>query len=496
MEHELRFAKPEDEAGRFAELACLSYYPSDSPARRGAAKAMWDADPSLGERTLFAAACAGNTEAVRHFLAEDPQQVDEPQGPFEWPPLLYACYSRLELPGSSTLAVAQLLLGNGANPGAEFLWGGECRFTALTGVFGEGEQGPGNQPEHPQCEKLARLLLEAGADPHDSQALYNRMFTPGHRCLELLLEYGMAKPSESGGAIAPEVQGTLDFQLVFAVEKGRLDRVQLLVQHGADVDASWKKDQRSAYQVAATLGHQEVAEYLQSQGATKTQLQPVDRLASTCMLGDLVGARALVATDAQLVTLLLRKHPELLHQSASSGRSVAARTLVEVGYPIDHFTRNTALHEAAWKGDRAMVELLIELGADTTIRDREYDSPALGWAMVSGQKEAAEPLRRAPMDLFTAINIGDQGRAEEILDADPSWLQRTFRSVRTESAEDRAYDWLTPLAFAVLRARPPLVRLLLDRGADRTVRDPEGKSLEDLAADQPEVSALLRAEQS
>ena len=51
--------------------------------------------------------------------------------------------------------------------------------------------GPRRCPEHPQCEAMARVLLEAGADPNDSQALYNRMFTPGHRCIQLLLEFGL-----------------------------------------------------------------------------------------------------------------------------------------------------------------------------------------------------------------------------------------------------------------------------------------------------------------
>ena len=51
--------------------------------------------------------------------------------------------------------------------------------------------GPVNQPEHEYGATLARLLLEAGADPNDGQTLYNRMFTQGSAHLELLLEYGL-----------------------------------------------------------------------------------------------------------------------------------------------------------------------------------------------------------------------------------------------------------------------------------------------------------------
>jgi hypothetical protein len=61
----------------------------------------------------------------------------------------------------------------------------------LTGVFGEGELGPVRQPRHPHALALARLLLEAGADPNDGQALYNRMFEPDDDHLELLFEFGL-----------------------------------------------------------------------------------------------------------------------------------------------------------------------------------------------------------------------------------------------------------------------------------------------------------------
>ena len=61
----------------------------------------------------------------------------------------------------------------------------------LTGVFGQGELGPVRQPRHPHSLALARLLLEAGANPNDGQALYNRMFEPDNDHLELLFEFGL-----------------------------------------------------------------------------------------------------------------------------------------------------------------------------------------------------------------------------------------------------------------------------------------------------------------
>ena len=143
-------------------------------------------DPSPAVRDIWHAACIGAADEVARMLDADPSLIDARGGWFDWEPLLYAAYSRLDLAGRSTLATARLLVERGANPNAYYMWGGDCRFTALTGAFGEGEQGPVNQPPHPEWEEFARLLLDAGADPNDGQALYNRMFSRDDRCLEML----------------------------------------------------------------------------------------------------------------------------------------------------------------------------------------------------------------------------------------------------------------------------------------------------------------------
>ena len=84
-------------------------------------------------------------------------------GPFDWEPLVYAAYSRLdsEAEEHSTLEAARMLIEHGADPNAGFLWdwGGKfpCLCTALTGVLGLGEtdvhriEGPLYQPPHQRC---------------------------------------------------------------------------------------------------------------------------------------------------------------------------------------------------------------------------------------------------------------------------------------------------------------------------------------------------------
>src|SRR5580700_11608292 len=151
--------------------------------------------------------------------------------------MVYLAYARHDATIDETvvLTTTRMLLQAGADPNAGYLWHGlPTPFTVLTGVFGEGELGPVRQPRHPHSLVLARLLLEAGADPNDGQALYNRMFEPGHGHLELLFEFGLG--TGDGGPWRRRLGDTLNSpaemihgQLVWAITHGMTERVQLLV---------------------------------------------------------------------------------------------------------------------------------------------------------------------------------------------------------------------------------------------------------------------------
>jgi Ankyrin repeats (many copies) len=262
-------------ADRFISLACLNYS-EDWTERRVRARELAAAHPTISGQNIYTAATVGDVAAVERMLGANPALGKMRGGPHSWVPLLYAAYSRLnsEAEGHSTLEVARLLLEHGADPNAGFLWEGQYLFTALTGAFGEGERGPINQPEHQYCYQLARLLLESGADANDGQALYNRMFTRGTRHLELLFEFGLGKGS--GGVWFRRLGnqlGTpskmLDDQMGWAVEHNHIDRVQLLIEHGVDVNSTNNRIGRSPYELALLNDNKEIAQYLLDHGASK-----------------------------------------------------------------------------------------------------------------------------------------------------------------------------------------------------------------------------------
>jgi ankyrin repeat protein len=137
---------------------------------------------------------------------------------------------------------------------------------------------------------------------------------------------------------------------------------------------------------------------------------------------------------------LLQRHP-------------AARAAInEPLFPFD----SPALVHVAGSGDLAMIDVLLEFGADP---NRRSDWWAGGWHALHGAKGAvADRLIEAGAipDACAAVHLDRPELLRRILDADASRLY------------ERGGDGQTPLHFA--RSRE-VVDLLLDRGADPDARD-------------------------
>ena len=142
------------------------------------------------------------------------------------------------------------------------LWDGTYAFTVLTGVLGGGEEG---QPRHPDGVAFARLLLEAGANPNDTQAIYNGTFLPDNAHLELLFEFGLGTgdPGPWAARLGPRAASVADYlhlNLEWAAQHGFVDRVRLLLDHGVDPNGRSHyraEDGRSPYELAEVAGNRE-----------------------------------------------------------------------------------------------------------------------------------------------------------------------------------------------------------------------------------------------
>ena len=390
--------------------AVLRFGPDDGPHSWVHAAAVLAEHPGLPGADVHAAAVAADVDALRSHLARDRRLAVAEGGPFRWPPLLDLAFSRLGLAGAGgdPVAALELLLAAGADPAAGYCWQGLTPpFTALTGVLGGGE---GGQPAHPDAPALAELLLRAGADANDGQALYNRMFGPADDHLELLLEHGLGRGD--GGRWRRRLPDLLDApadllatQLGWAVVHGREARIRLLAAHGTDLDRPLTgrlpvAPGRTPLQLARRSGRPEVVRLLTSLGAHGDD-DPEGELVLALLTGDEATARRRLADEPGALPALRASTPSLVLRAAVADEAAGVRLLARLGFDLDARGRQdlprdepweTALHHAAGAGKDELVRLLLSLGADPGVRDRRFDATPAEWARHLGRPGTAALL--------------------------------------------------------------------------------------------------------
>ena len=263
------------------------------------------------------------------------------------------------------------------------------------------------------------------------------------------------------------------------VKKQRGSLVTLLVL-GANIEAI-DESRFTALDQAALDGETELARILLDRGAkvrlpaavALKRMQDVERLLRQepdalkpgCRWANLI-VRAAERSTGEVVEALIR-----------AGAAVNIRD--DPNTAIDSTSGYTPLHAAAWYGNVSAIDVLMKHGANVRVRDEKYHGTPAGWADYSGHKEARDLILRGPIDVIEAIQYGLIARLQAVLEEDPVSLNRSFGEYGLFPWD--AQPWHTPLAYAATRGREEIVRLLIDRGADATLRSPEGKTLNEIA---------------
>lgn len=491
---------------RFLANACPDHHVRGGYAHevaRHTAKRLLDRDPGIGSRSLPAAVVCGDLESVERLLRTRPEAAKEKSGPKGsagvggatflveevdarpplWEPLLYLCFTRLDHAPSNgnAVAIATALLDHGADPNAYFM-AGDSRYTALTGVMGEGEE---ERSGHPRRDELTRLLLDRGAEPYDIQVVYNIHFRGEAlwylklmhaRALQLGRDADWRDPAWQMLSMGNYGSGAR-WHLEIALKNDDLDLATWCLEHGADPNAAPARDPRfprgTLHDEAMRRGQLDFARLLERHGAKASDPQSfseLDRFTAACF-----------RLDRDEAATLAKTHPEVLH--AATGMMIAAQRdradvvelLLDLGVALDVISSEQGgerpLHTAAYHGSVGVAKLLIERGAVIDPREATYGATPLGFAVWAQRRETVDVLGPFSRDLWNLAFTGHVDRLRELLEAEPA-LARSAHA-----------DGETPLmrlpgdeAKAV-----EIVRLFLDRGADPGARGASGRTAAELA---------------
>jgi RNA polymerase sigma factor (sigma-70 family) len=294
------------------------------------------------------------------------------------------------------LAIAQLLVKHGANleasnrgpdapQGATPLYlaaaNGRLEMTRMLLACGARPTG------HPQADPLraaivhahhpeiAHLLIAAGAEV-DLFAAVALDDTP--RVVALL----NADPGLVHHRLNGEVRGdnpATHTPLHVAARKNLSAMARLLVAHGGDLAARDAMG-RTPVDQALACGHAETFRALVTLGGAP----------SAALVAE-VGTVERAATMARLLACLFERNLDAAHELLERDPSLANARLPTL-WP-DNYVGGTAMHLAAWLDLRAFLDLLLEYGADPTIRDQRYGGTPSAWARENSQIQAAEYLQ-------------------------------------------------------------------------------------------------------
>lgn len=284
---------------------------------------------------------------------------------------------------------------------------------------------PLNIPIFRQDRRMIDTLLDLGADPNDLSDWWAGPWNGMQSALQSgqleLAEYlitrgakvgvheaaGLARIDELKHLLSESAErvhqrgGDGCTPLHFA---GSIEAVDVLLQHGADIDARDVDHYSTPAQYLAKY-RPEVTRHLFHQGATAD-------IFSVVMSNDLVKLKQLIKSDRSvlqqrinrqtfphgpdhevdnILTFTIGHNATPMHAAAVGERLEMIDLLVESGMDVDAtgaYDDSTALHSAAWNDSLDVAKKLVTKGADINKRSGKVhnNSPA-GWAIVAGSAD-------------------------------------------------------------------------------------------------------------
>ena len=260
-----------------------------------------------------------------------------------------------------------------------------------------------------------------------------------------------------------------------AAFNGQTKMIQLLLAHGATVDAT-DKDGATPLHVAATTDNPDAIEALLQGGA---QISALDHQGET-PLQKAAEAGSLPATE-----VFLRHHasteergskgPPALNIAALRGYADVERTLLEHGANVESRDSEgfTPLNSAVWRGRTDVITLLLAASANVNTKSNEGATPLHG-AATNGSVESATLL----LEHGARVNAADSRGFTPLhtaADNDQSEVAE-FLIAHGANINARTGDGDTPLHWAAFNGKLDVAKLLLAKGAQINPSDKDGNT--------------------
>jgi ankyrin repeat protein len=346
------------------------------------------------DEELFAAARAGDVPALAVALDAEPASLGIRELPYGWS-LLHAAAHQ------GQLAVVDLLLARGLDANTKeagdnttaMHWAAARGSASVVqrladagcDVVGHGDDHALEVIGWATCwdgcddeahREVVRILLERGARHHIFSAIATNDEAEVRRIV-----------ATNRDAIRQTLSRNEHFEqpLQFAVRKNLPAMVALLLELGADPSSPDSAGLTAVGYASWQRVDEGIIRLLAQHGA----VTPFTSL----VLRDYSAAERVMRVDPTFA-----EREGTLHLLAKRGEIDGARWLLDRGANVNaiwnHWDAHvTPLHMAIMENQPAVVRLLLERGADVTIKDTLYDSDAIGWAEYLGRPEILDMLR-------------------------------------------------------------------------------------------------------
>ena len=282
------------------------------------------------------------------------------------------------------------------------------------------------------------------------------------------LMFGMKKAAfvSSLVCVSANVFGMENQRWLEAVRSGNFSRVDQVVDEKS-TNTRDRRDERTDLISAAESNNLEMVEHLLNIDHKEDEaLELILKWRNSIELGEQDRQQHLrswrAAVDIYAENIWRRK---ALMSSAEKGNKEMIRLLLNEGADVNAKDKDgrTALMDAVWQEDEEIVQLLLDKGADINAKDK-WSGTALMDAVWQGNEKMVRNLIDGGADVDAKDKDGRTALMGAVLQED----EEIVRILLDKGADVNTKDkWSgTALMDAVLQGNKEIVRILLDKGAD------------------------------